>query len=510
MPAELVRQAARRLRLAAWGLGLFFAGGIVFNNLIEAAGWYSFSNLALKNVAAATMVAVSAAVVWVAHSGRVGPARLLRVSLGFEIVVALGVSIHDHLEPVRAGVPGGAVSWLCVWIVIFPLFVPAPPRWALVGGLASASMWPTAYFVVHALGGPAASGRALFLDSLEGYIAAALAMFTTTVIRRLQELGCYQLVEKLDRGGMGEIWKARHRMLTRPVAVKLIRPELLGLKTPAEAAALVGRFQREAQATAALHSAHTVALHDFGVTPEGAFYYVMELLEGLDLETLVRRHGPLPPERVIHFLVQACDSLAEAHAVGLVHRDVKPANIVACHWGLKWDFVKVLDFGLVKATWSMGEDDGLTFDGQIAGTPAYMAPEAVLGQALDARADLYGLGCVAYWLLTGETVFVGRTRNEILFHHAKSIPVPPSERARVEVPPSLERLVLSCLAKDPADRPETADWLAARLAECETAGKWTPERAHAWWETHGGPRSRVESDETRTSTNATPFKPATR
>jgi serine/threonine-protein kinase len=509
MPAELVRQAARRLRLAAWGLGLFFAGGILFNNLIEAAGWYSFSNLAVKNVVAAAMVASSAAVVWFAHSGRVGPGRLLRVSLGFEVLVALGVSVHDHLEPLQAGVPGGAVSWVCVWIVIFPLFVPAPPRWALVGGLASASTWPLAYVLVHALGGPPAPARVLILDSLEGFIAAALAMFTTTVIRRLQELGCYQLVEKLDHGGMGEIWKARHRMLARPVAVKLIRPELLGLKTPVEAAALVGRFQREAQATAALHSAHTVALHDFGVTPEGAFYYVMELLEGLDLETLVRRSGPVPPERAIHFLVQACDSLAEAHAVGLVHRDVKPANIVACHWGLKWDFVKVLDFGLVKATWSMGEDDRLTSDGQITGTPAYMAPEAVLGEPLDARADLYGLGCVAYWLLTGERVFVGRTAMEVLFHHVKTTPVPPSERAGVGVPPSLEALVMSCLAKDPADRPATADWLAARLAECESAGEWTPARAHDWWGTHGGPTARGSTGDRRTLTNATPARPPT-
>ena len=202
---------------------------------------------------------------------------------------------------------------------------------------------------------------------------------------------------------MGEIWRARHRMLARPVAVKLIRPELLGVKTPVEAASLVARFQREAEATAALHSSHTIALHDFGVTPEGTFYYVMELLEGLDLETLVRRFGPVPPERAIHLLIQACDSLAEAHAAGLVHRDVKPANMLTCHFGLKWDFVKVLDFGLVKTAWSLGDDDRLTSEGTITGTPAYMAPEAVLGaQAIDARVDLYGLGCVAYWLLTGE------------------------------------------------------------------------------------------------------------
>jgi serine/threonine-protein kinase len=508
MPAELLRQAARRLRLAALGLGLFFAGAIVANNLIEAMGWYSFSKLALMNVVAASMVAASTAMVWLAHSGRLTPARLLRVSLGYEVAVAFAASIHDHLEPLQAGVPFAAVSWLCIWIVIFPLVVPASPRWALVAGLASASTWPLAYLVGRALGNPPAPGHALLLDSLEGYIAAALAMFATIVIRRLQEMGCYQLVEKLDHGGMGEIWKARHRMLARPVAVKLIRPELLGLKSPVEAAALVSRFQREAQATATLHSSHTVALHDFGVTPEGAFYYVMELLEGLDLETLVRRFGPVPPERAIHLLVQACDSLAEAHAVGLIHRDVKPANIVACHWGLKWDFVKVLDFGLVKATWSMGDDDHLTSDGVITGTPAYMAPEAVLGErALDSRVDLYGLGCVAYWLLTGERVFVGRTPLEVLLHHVKTPPVPPSERGGAEIPASLEALVMSCLAKDPAERPESAEWLAERLAGCESAGDWTPARAHAWWEATRTGATPTAAREDRTRTSVTPPGP---
>jgi serine/threonine protein kinase len=483
MPAELLRQAASRLRLAAVGLGLFFAGSILANNLIEVAGWHSFANAALRNMVAAAMVTLSAGMVWLAHSGRLTPARLLRVSLGFEIAVALGISLHDHLEPLVATPPLSSVSWLCVWIVTFPLFVPASPRWAFLAGVASASTWPIAYFVGRALGNPAAPPGVLALDCIENYIAAGIAMFATVVIRRLQELGCYQLVEKLDHGGMGEIWRARHRMLARPVAVKMIRPELIGVKSPHEAAALVGRFKREAEATAALHSSHTVSLHDFGVTPDGTFYYVMELLDGLDLETMVRRFGAVPPERAIHFLVQACDSLAEAHAAGLVHRDVKPANIVACHWGLKWDFVKVLDFGLVKATWTMGEDDHLTTERTMAGTPAYMSPEAALGRRdLDGRTDLYSLGCVAYWLLTGERVFQGSTAVDVLMHHIKTPPVPPSERSGRPISPELEALVLACLAKEPEDRPPSADWLATRLAACSVDEPWTKERARLWWE----------------------------
>ena len=481
VPADLLRQTARRLRLAALGLALGFAVSIAFNNLIEVAGWHSFAHLALKNGIAAVMVVVSLAMLWLAHSGRLTAVYLLWVSLGYEVTVAFAISMGDHLEPFRAGVPLATISWLCVVIAIFPLVVPASTRWALVAGLASASTWLLAYGVGRLLGNPPAPGPALALAALTNYIAAGLAMFSTTVIRRLQELGCYELVEKLDHGGMGEIWKARHRMLARPVAVKLIRPELLGAKSSVEAASLVSRFHREAHATAALQSAHTVALHDFGVTPEGSFYYVMDLLDGLDLETLVRRFGPLPPERAIHFLVQACDSLAEAHAVGLIHRDVKPANMIACRWGLKWDFIKVLDFGLVKATLSRGDDDATT-DGVISGTPAFMAPEQVLGERLDSRVDLYALGCVAYWLLTGERVFVGKTSAEVLRHHIMTAPVPPSERVLTFIPPALEELVLSCLAKDPDERPPSAEWLAAQLAACECDATWTPESARGWWE----------------------------
>jgi serine/threonine-protein kinase len=486
MPVELLRQAARRLRVAAFGVGLTFAVTLVLNNLVEALGWHHFGHLTLKYVVAAAMAAVSAGVAWMAHTRPLAPGRLLRISLAYEVAVALAIAIGDHLEPLAQDVPLATISWLCVWIVIFPLVVPAPPRWAVLASVASATMWPLAYFLGIALGNPPAPIRLVVLNSLEGYLAAGLALFTTVVMRRLQEMGCYQLEEKLDHGGMGEIWRGRHHLLARPVAVKMIRPELLGVKTPLEAAALVSRFRREAEATAALHSPHTVDLHDFGMTPEGVFYYVMELLDGLDLETLVKRFGPLPPERAIHLLVQACESLADAHAAGLIHRDVKPANIVLCHYGLKYDFVKVLDFGLVKATWSLGAEDRLTSEGVITGTPAYIAPEVALGgRPLDARVDLYGLGCVAYWLLTGERVFQGGTPMEVVLDHVRTPPVPPSVRLGRPIPAELETLVLSCLAKEPRERPPSAEWLGERLAECRTEARWTPLRAREWWEANG-------------------------
>ena len=483
MPVELLRQAARRLRDTGLGLGAAFAVSIVLNNLLEVGGWYSFTHLSLKNVVAAAMTVASLWVAWVAHHRPLAPGQLLKLSFAYEVAVALAISVGDHLEPLAADVPLADVSWLCVWIVIFPLVVPATSLRTFLASFAAASTWPLAYLVGIAAGNPAAPLRLLLLNSAEAYIAAALAMVTALVVRRMQELGSYHLERKIEQGGMGEIWRARHHLLARPVAVKLIRPELLGVKTPSEAAGLVSRFRREAEATAALHSSHTVALHDFGMTPDGVFYYVMELLDGLDLETLVRRFGPVPPERAIHLLRQACESLADAHAVGLIHRDVKPANLVTCHWGLKYDFLKVLDFGLVKATWSLGEDERLTSDGTIAGTPAYIAPEVALGgRPLDARVDLYGLGCVAYWLLTGERVFTGATPMEVVLNHVKATPIPPSKRGGQPLPEALEGLVLSCLAKEPKDRPPSAEWLGERLAECRTEEAWSPARAREWWE----------------------------
>jgi serine/threonine protein kinase len=510
MPVELLRQASRRLALASFGIALASAASIMLTNLIEAVGWFEYQHLAIKNVVLAGLVAASAAMAWMARVGRLTPRNLLWVSLGYEVVVALAISLSDHLEPLRPDPPLATVSWVCVWIVSFPLVAPAPPRWAFLAGLASATTWPLAYYIGLGIGNPPAPAHVVATNVLEGYFAVALAMFTTIVMRRLQELGCYQLVEKLDRGGMGEIWRARHRMLARPVAIKLIRPELLGVRTPAEAAVLIARFKREAEATAGLHSPHTVALHDFGVTPDGVFYYVMEMLEGLDLETLVKRFGAVPPERAIHLLTQACESLADAHAAGLIHRDVKPSNILACHWGLKWDFVKVLDFGLVKARWNLGEDDQLTSEGIVAGTPAYMAPEAALGgRALDARVDLYGVGCVGYWLLTGERLFVGQTPMEMILHHVKTPPAPPSSRVSWPIPQALDELILSCLAKDPKDRPPSAEWLGDRLAECPTAQRWTDRRAREWWERYvpsdTSLRSPGPDDDTRT--DHTPARP---
>ena len=283
-------------------------------------------------------------------------------------------------------------------------------------------------------------------------------------------MGSYRLTELLGRGGMGEVWRAEHRLLARTAAIKLVRPEVLGASNEADVKLALRRFEREARATAALNSPHTIRLYDFGTTNDGAFYYVMELLSGRDLESMVREFGPLPAERVVYLLRQVCHSLADAHARGLVHRDIKPANIYVCRMGLDYDFIKVLDFGLVKFRGSTADQTLVTGDHPTTGTPAYMAPEVILGAAdVDRRADVYALGCVAYYLLTGQLVFEADTPMKMLMHHVQTKPEPPSARTELPIPRDLEELVMACLEKDPEKRPPDAEHLYRLSVGCNVA-----------------------------------------
>src|SRR4026209_128654 len=266
-------------------------------------------------------------------------------------------------------------------------------------------------------------------------VAVVISHVVTTLGRQVakaREMGSYQIGGLLGRGGMGEVYQATHRMLARPAAIKLIRPEMLGAGGGAAAQLAVKRFRREAEAAANLRSPHTVELYDFGVTEDQTLYFVMELLEGMDLESLVQRHGPVCAGRVIHNLRQVCESLEEAHVRGMVHRDIKPANIHLGQVGLRHDFVKVLDFGLVKTVAGESAEHSLaTAAGLTPGTPAYMAPEMALGESVDGRADLYALGCVAYYLLPGQLVFQASNTFQSLAKHLQERPVPPSQRTEL-------------------------------------------------------------------------------
>ena len=294
-------------------------------------------------------------------------------------------------------------------------------------------------------------------------------------------VGSYRLEARLGSGGMGEVWLGRHRLLARPAAVKLIRHDT---RPGAARDQLVRRFQREAQVTAELRSPHTVQLYDFGVNDSGSFYYVMELLDGLDLNQIVTRFGPQPAERVTMLLRQACRSLTEAHERGLVHRDIKPANLFVARLGPEYDYLKVLDFGIVKDR--PGEEAmGLTAQGMVHGTPAFMAPEMVVGETeIDGRADLYSLACVAYWALTGLLLFAAKTPEQMLLHHARTTPLPPSQVSEVLLPQPLEAIIMSCLEKDPDLRPASALDLEVEFGRIAFDRPWTQARAREWWELH--------------------------
>jgi serine/threonine-protein kinase len=409
------------------------------------------------------------------------------------VVGAFWIALADYGGAPLAEVPYRGFSGICIWIVFFVLVVPSTLGKTILASLATALMGPvgllvTIQFYQRPMPDIPQWVMLFFPSFLLATFAIVLSRFVYSLgldVRKAREMGSYKLVERLGAGGMGEVWKAEHRLLARPSAIKLIRSEICS-RSDSQAGTLHRRFEREVQATAALRSPHTVAVYDFGSTQDGCFYYVMELLDGFDLEALVERFGPQPPERVVQFLLQICDSLGEAHANGLIHRDIKPKNIFVCRLGLNYDFIKVLDFGLVKSSASSeGFQSQLTMDGTTTGTPAYMSPEMALGdRSVDSRTDIYSLGCVAYWLLTGQLLFEGNAPLAVLVAHIQTQPVPPSQRTELEIPPELERVVLACLEKDPAKRPQSAPELAQMLADCKLPEAWSPQRAEGWWRTH--------------------------
>lgn len=378
-------------------------------------------------------------------------------------------------------------SSVAVWVLIAQVVVPGPTRRAVLTAGLGVAMEPLGIVLYHTLGlGPLPPASSLIQIAWLDTLAAVLSVIVSRTIYGLGEkvaaarsVGKYQLTTRLGAGGMGEVWKAQHRMLARPAAVKLIGPKALGDADVPLIASLFQRFEREAQATAALSSPHTISVYDFGIAQDGTFYYVMELLDGLDLHTLVTRHGPQPPERVVHLLRQACHSLAEAHARGVVHRDIKPANIFICRYGLDLDFVKVLDFGLVREMQPVAPTH-LTHPDAIVGTPAFLSPESISGEwPVDGRSDIYGLGCVAYYLLAGLDVFLKPNAMALMAAHLRDRPDAISKHA--SVPPALEEVVMACLEKNPADRPQTGTALSQRLAALGLEALWTPERAAEWW-----------------------------
>ncbi|MGA2702254.1 MAG: serine/threonine-protein kinase [Isosphaeraceae bacterium] len=424
--------------------------------------------------------------------------QLRALEYGFFGIMVLAIVITQYIagseliergDQIRlVGLEKSGVLNFLILMVLYGVFIPNEPK-------NTASMVLTmamAPLVVLALLSAKAAGSSLMIDELAVnqlalgntlfvLISAALAIFSAYVLHGLRhdlhqarKLGQYQLGEKLGEGGMGEVYLAEHQLLKRPCALKLIKPDV---NTNPIALA---RFEREVQAAAMLSHPNTIEIFDYGHTDDGTFYYVMQYLPGLTVSDLVRQSGPMPPGRVIYVMRQVCGALAEAHRYGLVHRDLKPANILVAILGGKCDFAKVLDFGLVKLTATPGAPQ-LTADYTVSGTPQYMSPEQATATAgVDRRADIYSLGAILYFMLTGRPPFDGANPTELMIAHARDPVVPPSHH-RPEIPADLEAVVLRCLAKKPDDRYPDARALAAALAACASAGEWNDEKADQWW-----------------------------
>ena len=403
---------------------------------------------------------------------------------------ALGLLMHwSHVPKDWPATP--MISWIGAVVLMSAAIVPNSPMKTLVASLIAVSMNPLGMLIARARGSwEFGSASNVLIMHYPDYLLVGVAVVISRVMTKLgqqvtkaREMGSYRLVSLLGKGGMGEVWRARHHMLARDAAIKLIQPDMMNGKSGSNSVTIRRRFEQEARTTASLRSPHTVELYDFGVTKDGVFYYVMELLDGIDLETLVKKFGPQPPARVANILRQVCRSLADAHGHGMIHRDIKPTNIFLCRMGNEYDFAKVLDFGLVKVLDE--QETQITLDGATTGTPAFMAPEMAMGNSpVDGRTDLYGLGCVAYWLTTGSLVFEEKGATAMLLAHLQKTPVAPSQRTQTAVPATLERAIMMCLAKDPAQRPASADALVRMLEGSDGAGSWTSEDAERWWRTH--------------------------
>ena len=455
---------------------------------------------------------------------------LLAIDVGATLIGCTAVCLMPYRIPYHVRPDYIALLALTYVVMIRAIFIPSTARRTALIAAAVAPVLLINMFFAHQGGHNPADYTAqvhemvrdaprtwavrwTVIDAVWWIAATTVSTLTSHVFYGLRKevsdarrLGQYTLHEVLGEGGMGVVYRASHALLRRPTAVKLLPPENLGEES-------VRRFEREVQLTAALTHPNTIAVYDFGRSPDGAFYYAMEFLDGASLDRVVKAGGALPAARVIHILEQVAGALAEAHGIGLIHRDVKPANILLTEQGGVPDVAKILDFGLVKDIAGVSETgatiQALSRADSIAGTPQYMSPEAITTpDKVDARTDIYALGAVAYFLLAGVEVFKGRTAVEVCSHHLHTEPLPPGQRvdrtSTQPVPADLEALVLRCLAKMPSARPTSARALRAELAALADAGRWSEEDARAWWSEHiAGLRAAATPDKPPTGTEAT-------
>ena len=491
LPDDVVDEQVRRVKLLAGVSAFMWAFGTFMDHVVFPVAFGvtpPHAGTVVQLTVVASMLLIFGSVKYARWTKR----RKADAGLWIMMVNAVGTSgLESWVEGPRIA-QLGMPSWTAINILACAMIMPNSPRKTLVASLVAAATWPLGMWVAYLRGFDVPSVGQTLLLSVPNFLWAGVATMPAAMFQRMgrriseaRKLGSYELIEQLGAGGMGAVWRARHRLLARDAAVKLVRQEALG-ETPSAAQAQLRRFEREAQATALLQSPHSIRLFDFGAADDGSFYYVMELLSGRDLESLVKEFGPLPHERVMYLLRQVCESLAEAHARGMVHRDVKPANIFLCRMGLEFDFVKVLDFGLVQTRKSdpstVATETSVTAE-KLIGTPAYMAPEIILGRDdVDRHADVYAIGCVAFYLLTGTRVFQDGNQMQVLIDHVHAEAVPPSARLGAPLPRDVDTFVLDCLRKSPNDRPADAGELLERIHAYNLAGGWSNSQARLWWQ----------------------------
>jgi len=471
------------------GFYIFGNGAAMLHPLAKWADWYSPLNLLVL------VAGVICACVWIAcRTEKRSTPELETIDAIATIATGSALGLTSIYGPPVQRPELAAIMGVIIFLILRAIVIPSSGSRTTV--LSALTVLPAIYaaYECHAREAPAPYTLPLPLyPALTavwaglGVMAATLASRTIFGLRKkaseAQKLGQYTLGAKIGEGGMGAVYRASHAMMKRDVAIKLL---------PADRAGKDGlvRFEREVQLTSRLNSPNTIAIYDYGRTPQGVFYYVMEYIDGFSLEDLVARFGPLPPGRVIHLAKQICAALAEAHSIGLIHRDIKPANIALCERAGVYDVVKVLDFGLVK---ELGTDSASTTTASLTGTPLYLSPEAITApDKVDGRSDLYAVGGVAFWLLTGTHVFEGNTVVEVCSHHLHTKPETASARLGQVVPADLEAVIARCLEKDPAKRFADAEALAHALDACDSVDDWSDALATAWWKVN-----RAEADEAR-------------
>jgi len=481
LPKDLTDTANERCSLLALALSVVGVFSYIYYYLLAYLTQTQTSSIVL-NIPVLIIIFLSLFVAFITRRQLFNNKTLHMIGIAYVILTALLIIIsHTASEWWVSRDRLQGVSWVCVWIVLFPIIVPGPTLKATVIAISMALMGPVGLFISTTFLGRAAATTTAYLDLfIPNLISAVMAIFISHVIFNLskdiqaaKKMGSYILQHKLGEGGMGEVWQATHHMLSRPAAIKLILPEIIDLSEP-EVAEAQDRFLEEAKITSTLTSPHTVELYDFGVTDDRSFYFVMELLTGDDLNWIIKRSGVMPANRVVYLMIQMCESLAEAHEAGLIHRDIKPANIFVCRLGMQYDFIKILDFGLAK---NLSENLEQI---KVEGTPGFMAPEIFKkDNIITSSVDIYALGCVAYWMLTTKNVFDIDLNIPIAINKSNL-------KLDNPIPADLDQLIRNCLAKEPENRPESAEVLAEQLSKCDIDEPWTNEKAKEWWQSQTG------------------------